>query len=211
MKNLTSSAEIENSLSIMCWGFSGNTIWFHEDYDITREKENVFFPIAGIEAREGAVRCIASGKKRMAIPTARKPVWESFTLEEQLRIHEAVKQEYYRRQYGDFAYQLDVMTAKMRESILSMGRRGEKVRFTESEAPRFYHDGAWRTVTELRFPDSLRPEQPGAPVPSIIAGWHDDRCLAKGANARMSLSCLPIECQRDIFLLMCRRRAASHI
>lgn len=202
MSNLTTTPDIENSLSVMLWNFPGNTIYLHERCDITREKENIFFPIRAVEAREGVVTCFCNHKD-LSVSTAHKPVWEELTLKEQLKIHEAVKQEYYQRKYGDFAFHLDEMGRDMRKAIMDMGRHNETCRFTESEAPRFYHDGAWRVVTELQFP----PYEHMA----IMAGWHDERCSTKGVNARMALSCLPLECQRDFFLLMCRRRAALHI
>lgn len=202
MKKLTSTTDIEQDLSVMLYNYSDGTLWLHERCLITREKENVFFPIQGVKAREGVVTCICSTRDLLP-STSRKPVWSEFTLSEQLKIHEAVKQEYYQRLYGDFAYLLDSMGKDMRKAILKMGRHNENYKFTESEAPRFYHDGAWRVVTELQFPpdDNL----------AIMAGWHDDRCRNRGVNARMALSCLPLECQRDFFLLMARRRAASHI
>lgn len=202
MNKLTSTSDIENNLSVMLWNYPGNTIYLHERCLITREKENIFFPIRYVSAMEGVVTCYCNGKD-LTVSTARNPEWKAFTLQEQLKIHEAVKQEYYQRKYGDFAFHLDMMGKNMRKAIMDMGRYNENYRFTESEAPRFFHDGAWRVVTELQFPpdDNL----------AIMAGWHDDRCSARGVNARMALSCLPLECQRDFFLLMCRRRAASHI
>ena len=202
MSKLTSTTSIEHSLSVMLWNYPGKTIYLHERCDITREKENIFFPIRAIEAREGVITCFCNHKD-LSVSTAHKPVWESFTLKEQLKIHEAVKQEYYQRKYGDFAFHLEELGREMRKAIMDMGRRNETYKFTESEAPRFYYDGAWRTVTELQFPPDAQR--------AIMAGWHDDRCLNKGVNARMALSCLPLECQRDFFLLMARRRAASHI
>lgn len=203
MTKLESSSDIGHSLSVMLWNYDRQSIVLHERCDITREKENVFFPIREVRAREGVVECLCC-RDDLHVSTSRKPVWEEFTLKEQQKIHEAVKQEYYQRKFGDFAFRINELAMSMRNAILKMGKGGEKYRFTESEAPRFFHDGAWREVTELQFPDDMLK---GA----IMAGWHDDRCKAKGVNARMSLSCLPMECQRDFFVLMSRRRAASHI
>ncbi len=202
MNNPTTTSEIEHSLSVMLWNSDHNTIFFHERCDITREKENVFFPISGVEAKEGVVR-LYHNERDLVVVTARRPVWKEFTLKEQLKIHEAVKQEYYQRKYGDFAFRIDETVRKMNEAIRLTGRKGEKYRFTESEAPRFFYDGAWRVVTELEIPKD--------DAQAVMAGWHDDRCTGKGVNARMALSCLPIECQRAFFLLMVRRRAALHI
>ncbi len=202
MKKLTSSFEIEHDLSLMLYCSDRHSIVLHERCDITREKENIFFPIREVVAREGQVTCRCR-MDDLKVSTSRKPVWCEFTLKEQLKIHEAVKQEYYQRKYGDFAYRLDETAMLLRSSLIKMARRGEKVKFTESEAPRFYHEGAWREVTELQFPEDLQH--------GIMAGWHDDRCLGKGVNSHMNLCCLPMECQRDFFLLMARRRAVSHI
>ncbi len=138
MSRLETTSDIENSLSVMLWGYSENTIFLHEKCFITREKENIFFPVTGIKAREGMVTCLC-GKEDLGLYTSRKPVWEEFTLKEQLKIHETVKQECYQRRFGDYAYSLDVLAANMRKIIFLMGRKGEKYRFTESEAPRFYH------------------------------------------------------------------------
>lgn len=203
MKSLETTIEIEYALSVMLYNYEGNRIQLHSRYDITREKENTFFPIREVVAREGVVTCRCFAKDLSPADTARRPEWGEFTLKEQLKIYEAVKQAYYQRKYGDFAFHLDSLAEEMRKAILQMGKRGETVKFTESEAPRFYHDGAWHEVIELQFP-AYEPL-------SIMAGWHDDRCSGRGANAHMGLSCLPLECQREFFLLMARRRAASHI
>lgn len=54
-------------------------------------------------------------------------------------------------------------------------RKNMKMKFTETEAPRFYFDGGWRDIIQLRI-DFMSPE-------SIAFGWHDERCSDKGANA----------------------------
>lgn len=203
MKKLTSTIEIEYDLSVMLYNYDKNCIQLHARCDITREKENVFFPIRKVVAREGVVTCHCFAEDLRPADTARKPVWCEFTIKEQLKIHEAVKQEYYQRKYGDFAFRIHEMGKLMRSAIMRMGREGEKFKFTESEAPRFYYDGAWREVVELQFPDDDRH--------AIMAGWHDDRCSTKGVNARIALSCLPLECQQEFFVLMARRRAGLHI
>lgn len=203
MSKLTSTTDIEQDLSVMLYNYDESRIILHGRCDIVREKENVFFPIRAVKACNGVVLCYCDKEDLRPAKTARDPIWGKFTLAEQQKIHEAVKQEYYQRRYGDYAFRLHEMGKNMREAIRKMGRRGEKVRLTESEAPRFYYDGGWREVIELLFPDDSSQ--------AIMAGWHDDRCSGKGVNARMALSCLPLECQRDLFLLMARRRAASHI
>lgn len=195
--------EIEHDLSVMLYNYDGNRIALHVRCDITREKENVFFPIREVVAKEGVVTCRCFAEDLRPADTARKPVWSGFTVKEQQKIHEAVKQEYYQRKYGDFAFRVSEMGRLMRSAIMKMGSRGEKYRFTESEAPRFYYDGGWREVVELQFPDDDRH--------CIMAGWHDDRCTGKGVNARIALSCLPLECQQQFFVLMARRRAGLHI
>ena len=203
MKGLKTTIEIEHALSVMLYNYEGNRIQLHGRCDITREKENTFFPIREVVAREGVVICRCFAEDLSPADTARKPVWCEFTVKEQQKIHEAVKQEYYQRRFGDFAFRIHEMGKLMRSAIMKMGRLGEKVKFTESEAPRFFYDGGWREVVELQFPDDDRH--------CIMAGWHDDRCSNKGVNARIALSCLPMECQQEFFVLMARRWAASHI
>ena len=203
MKRLETSIEIEHDLSVMLFNYYENRIELHARCDITREKENVFFPIRKVVAVEGEVKCCCYPEDLRPAKTAREPVWGEFTIKEQQKIHEAVKQEYYQRKYGDHAFRINEIARLMRNSIFKMGRKGEKYKFTESEAPRFYHDGAWREVTELQFPEDDQH--------AIMAGWHDDRCSSKGVNSRIALSCLPIECQQEFFVLMARRRAALHI
>lgn len=203
MKRLATSIEIEHDLSVMLYSYKGKRIVLHARCDIIREKENVFFPIREIVAREGVVTCHCFAEDLSPADTARKPVWYEFTIKEQLKIHEAVKQEYYQRKYGDFAFRIHEMGKLMRSAIMKMGKKGEKFKFTESEAPQFYYDGAWREVVELQFLDDDRH--------AIMAGWHDDRCSTKGVNARIALSCLPMKCQQEFFVLMARRRAVLHI
>ena len=50
-----------------------------------------------------------------------------------------------------------------------------KVKFTETQAPRFYYDGAWREVIQLSV--EFMSNQ------SVAFGWHDERCSGKGVNA----------------------------
>lgn len=50
-----------------------------------------------------------------------------------------------------------------------------KIKFTESQAPRFYHDGAWREITQISI--EFMSNQ------TVSFGWHDERCSGKGANA----------------------------
>ncbi len=54
-------------------------------------------------------------------------------------------------------------------------RKNMKIKFAETEAPRFYYDGGWRDITQLSI-GLISPE-------SISFGWHDERCSNKGANA----------------------------
>lgn len=50
-----------------------------------------------------------------------------------------------------------------------------KIKFTETQAPRFYYDGGWRDIIQLSA---------GAVFDhSVMFGWHDERCSVKGANA----------------------------
>lgn len=48
-----------------------------------------------------------------------------------------------------------------------------KMRFTETQAPRYANDHSWCDLTEIRTSYFGEPE----------FGWHDERCSAKGANA----------------------------
>lgn len=50
-----------------------------------------------------------------------------------------------------------------------------KIKFTETQAPRFYYDGAWREVVQLSI------EFMGNK--SVSFGWHDEHCAGKGVNA----------------------------
>lgn len=50
-----------------------------------------------------------------------------------------------------------------------------KITFSETEAPRFYFDGGWRDIIQLRV-DVMSPS-------SMSFGWHDERCTSNGANA----------------------------
>lgn len=54
-------------------------------------------------------------------------------------------------------------------------RKNMKIKFTETEAPRFYFDGGWRDIIQLSI-GFMSPE-------SVAFGWHDERCANKGANA----------------------------
>jgi len=203
MKRLETSIEIEHDLSVMLYNYDESRIILHGRCDIVREKENVFFPIREVVAREGVVTCRCFAEDLSPADTARKPVWCEFTVKEQLKIHEAVKQEHCQRRFGDFAFRIHEMGKLMRSAIMNMGRRGEKYKFTESEAPRFYYNGNWREVIELQFPEDDKH--------CIMAGWHDDRCTGKGVNARIALSSLPMECQQQFFVLMAKRRAGLYI
>lgn len=57
-------------------------------------------------------------------------------------------------------------------------RKNLKIKFTETQAPRFYFDGGWRDITQLSI-EFFSNE-------SVTFGWHDDRCSRKGANAFVS-------------------------
>lgn len=50
-----------------------------------------------------------------------------------------------------------------------------KIKFTETQAPRFYYDGAWREITQISI--EFMSNQ------TVSFGWHDERCSGKGANA----------------------------
>lgn len=50
-----------------------------------------------------------------------------------------------------------------------------KIKFTETQAPRFYYDGAWREVFQLSIEFMSNK--------SVSFGWHDERCAGKGVNA----------------------------
>ena len=57
-------------------------------------------------------------------------------------------------------------------------RKNLKIKFTETQAPRFYFDGGWRDITQLSIEFFSNA--------SVTFGWHDDRCSGKGANAFVS-------------------------
>lgn len=46
-----------------------------------------------------------------------------------------------------------------------------KIKFTETQAPRFYYDGAWREVVQLSIEFMSNK--------SVFFGWHDERCAGK--------------------------------
>ena len=50
-----------------------------------------------------------------------------------------------------------------------------KIKFTETQAPRLYFDGAWREITQLSIEFMSNK--------SVSFGWHDERCAGKGVNA----------------------------
>lgn len=50
-----------------------------------------------------------------------------------------------------------------------------KIKFTETQAPRFYYDGDWRDIIQLSVGAVFEH--------SVMFGWHDKRCSGKGANA----------------------------
>ncbi len=50
-----------------------------------------------------------------------------------------------------------------------------KIKFTETQAPRFYYDGAWREIVQLSIEFMSNK--------SVSFGWHDERCAGKGVNA----------------------------
>ena len=57
-------------------------------------------------------------------------------------------------------------------------RKNLKIKFTETQAPRFYFDGGWRDITQLSIEFFSNA--------SVTFGWHDNRCSGKGANAFVS-------------------------
>ena len=57
-------------------------------------------------------------------------------------------------------------------------RKNLKIKFTETQAPRFYFDGGWRDITQLSIEYFSNA--------SVTFGWHDNRCSGKGANAFVS-------------------------
>lgn len=80
--------------------------------------------------------------------------------------------------------QLKEQVKSIRKEILSdiymaiQKRKNMKIKFTETECPRFYFDGGWRDIIQLSiefFSNS-----------SVSFGWHDERCKGKGANAFVS-------------------------
>ena len=50
-----------------------------------------------------------------------------------------------------------------------------KIKFTETQAPRLYFDGAWREITQLSIEFMSNK--------SVSFGWHDERCAGNGVNA----------------------------
>lgn len=54
-------------------------------------------------------------------------------------------------------------------------KKNLKIKFTETEAPRFYFDGGWRDIIQLSIGFMN--------TKSVAFGWHDERCSGKGANA----------------------------
>lgn len=63
---------------------------------------------------------------------------------------------------------LDIFTAVQ-------NAKNMKIKFTETQAPRFYYDGDWRDIIQLSVG--------GVFDNSVMFGWHDKRCSSKGANA----------------------------
>lgn len=61
-----------------------------------------------------------------------------------------------------------------------------KIRFTDTQAPRFYFDGKWREIIMLK-------QGFFAGADSILFGWHDERCTSNGANTFMGVASLTTE------------------
>lgn len=76
---------------------------------------------------------------------------------------------------------LKEMVQNVRKELLTdlymavQNSKNMKIKFTETQAPRFYYDGAWREIIQLSIEFMSNN--------SVSFGWHDERCTGKGVNA----------------------------
>lgn len=70
----------------------------------------------------------------------------------------------------------EIRTSLVRDLYMAVqNSKNMKIKFTETQAPRFYYDGAWREVVQLSIEFMSNK--------SVSFGWHDERCAGKGVNA----------------------------
>lgn len=70
----------------------------------------------------------------------------------------------------------EIRTPLVRDLYMAVqNSKNMKIKFTETQAPRFYYDGAWREVVQLSIEFMSNK--------SVSFGWHDERCAGKGVNA----------------------------
>lgn len=76
---------------------------------------------------------------------------------------------------------LKEMVQNVRKELLTdlymavQNSKNMKIKFTETQAPRFYYDGAWREIVQLSIEFMSNN--------SVSFGWRDERCAGKGVNA----------------------------
>ncbi len=70
--------------------------------------------------------------------------------------------------------------------LVMQGTKTQTIKFTATQAPRFYFDGQWREIIMLK-------QGFFAGACSITFGWHDERCGSNGANAFVSAASLSTE------------------
>ena len=70
----------------------------------------------------------------------------------------------------------EIRTALVHDLYMAVqNSKNMKIKFSETQAPRFYFDGAWREITQLSIEFMSNK--------SVSFGWHDERCAGKGVNA----------------------------
>lgn len=76
--------------------------------------------------------------------------------------------------------------------------RNSKIKFSETEAPRFYFDGGWREIIHVGI-NFMSPN-------ACQFGWHDDRCSNKGANAFVYSSQISVDLLLEIYELIISKK-----
>lgn len=71
--------------------------------------------------------------------------------------------------------------------LVMQGTKKQRIKFTDTQAPRFYFDGGWREIIEIKQGFFGGPE-------ALLFGWHDARCSASiGANAFVGTAAISTE------------------
>lgn len=97
---------------------------------------------------------------------------------------------------NDFSKQVKDLRKNLVDAISAevQNTKSGKIKFTETEAPRFYFDGGWRDIIQV--------SQGFMNTGDCRFGWHDDRCANKGANAFVYSAQLSVDLLLQIYELI---------